>query len=225
MEPEFVGGNVRVECPDCSAVCTFEYKHASSNVEYGTILIQKSHQYNGETYGRIIYKLLKCSSCDRPGVAKLHSKNKYRTESALESFWPNSLQNLQISKNVPEEIEKEFREAELCMSVNAWRGAAALFRSALEKTLIANGYDDRDLYSKIETAGTDGVITSARRQRAQDLVRTMGNDVLHGEWRDVLKEEVEDAHLYVARIIEDFYDDRETVSKVLNQKGRMKSGS
>jgi hypothetical protein len=108
------------------------------------------------------------------------------------------------------------------MSVEAWRGAAALLRSALEKALKANGYDEKDLYKKVEAAGADGVITSARRQRAQDLVRTLGNDVLHEEWRGVTQQESEDAHHYVGRVIEDLYDDRAAVEKVLEAKGRTK---
>jgi hypothetical protein len=55
------------------------------------------------------------------------------------------------------------------VGVEAWRGAAALLRSTLEKTLIAKGYErdgESNLYRKIEAAGADGVITSGRRQRA-----------------------------------------------------------
>jgi hypothetical protein len=78
----------------------------------------------------------------------------------------------------------------------------------------------RIFIKKIEAAGDDGAITSARRQRAQDLVRTLGNDVLHDDWRVVTQEEVEDAHKYVGRILEDFYDDRATVEKMLTSKNR-----
>ena len=47
---------------------------------------------------------------------------------------------------------KEYREAELCTSVGAWRGASALLRSALEKTLKANGYTGGSLFDKINWA-------------------------------------------------------------------------
>ena len=116
----------------------------------------------------------------------------------------------------------------LGVGVEAWRGAAALLRSTLEKTLIAKGYErdgESNLYRKIEAAGADGVITSGRRQRAQDLVRTLGNDVLHDEWRAVTQQEAEDAHRYVDRVIEDLYDDRAAVEKALREessgKGRV----
>lgn len=111
------------------------------------------------------------------------------------------------------------------MESKAWRASAAMLRSTLEKTLKANGYNERNLYQKIEAAGVDGVITSARRQRAQDLIRTLGNDVLHDDWRKVDAEEVQAAYRYVSRIVEDFYDDRETVESVLLQKGRTQNNN
>ena len=178
-----------------------------------------THQYENAEYHRIIYKLYRCSVCNRPGVGKLH-RNDNNSKSTLEWFWPTALKKEKLPSNIPPEILNEFREAELCMSVGAWRAAAALLRSTLEKGLKVNGYDEKNLYKKIEAAGDDGVITSARRQRAQDLVRTLGNDVLHDDWRVVTQEEVEDAHKYVGRILEDFYDDRATVEKLLTSKNR-----
>lgn len=220
MEPKFVEGNVIADCPDCGVPSTFEFRHPGVSSEFGNIIIDGVHNFKNKSYSRIIYKLMRCSVCKRPGVAKLHTPNQY-TQSALESFWPTGIPHERIPGNVPDHIQKELREAELCMSAEAWRASAAMLRSTLEKTLIANGYGDQNLYQKIESAGSDGVITSARRQRAHDLVRTLGNDVLHGEWREVTRDEVESAHKYVARVIEDFYDDRDTVQKVLEEKGRV----
>ena len=219
MEPVFVEGNIRADCPDCGVPITFEYRNPDGSGEFGSVIINSQHNYNGVGYPRIIHKLMRCTVCNRPGVAKLHVGNQYQ-QGVLESFWPTSIPLAKIPDNTPKQIERELREAESCMSVEAWRGAAALLRSALEKTLIENGYNERNLYQKIEAAGTDGIITSARRQRAQDLVRTLGNDVLHDEWREVTSEEVEAAHHYVTRVIEDLYDDRATVESVLTEKGR-----
>jgi hypothetical protein len=220
MEPKFVEGNVVADCPDCGVPSSFEFCEPGSGKEFGTITINKTHTFKNTGYGRILYKLMRCTVCNRPGVAKLHTPNQY-TQSALESFWPTGIPHERIPEHVPDYIQNELREAELCMSIGAWRASAAMLRSTLEKTLIANGYNDRNLYQKIESAGLDGIITSARRQRAQDLVRTLGNDVLHEEWREVTPAEVEAAHKYVARIIEDFYDDRDTVLKVLTEKGKL----
>lgn len=68
------------------------------------------------------------------------------------------------------------------------------------------------------------MITASRRKRAHDEIRTLGNDVLHDEWRKVLPEEVQTAKDYAARLLHDFYDDRETVLSVLRAKGRVSDG-
>ncbi len=112
-------------------------------------------------------------------------------------------------------VVNEYREAELSASVGANRGASALLRSALEKTLQANGYTDGSLYERIEQAAEDQVITAARRRRAHDNIRDLGNDVVHEDWRPVTDEEYESAHRYVLLIIQDFYDHRKEVEAQL----------
>ena len=132
-----------------------------------------------------------------------------------------------LPKTVPKDIEAEFREAEHCASQRFNRAASALFRSVLEKALKANGYTKgndpslRDLQKRIDAAASDGVITQARQQRAHQDIRALGNDVLHEDWREVSDEEVEDSHRYTQRILEDLYDDRATVEKILVAKGKL----
>src|SRR4029077_3803219 len=122
---------------------------------------------------------------------------------------------------VPVDLQTEFREAEYCAACGANRAASALFRSVLQKTLKANGYTRtndpslRDLQKRIDAAAADGFITDARRKKAHDDIRALGNDVLHEEWRQVTRDEVEDAHKYTQRILEDLYDDRATVETIL----------
>jgi hypothetical protein len=65
------------------------------------------------------------------------------------------------------------------------------------------------------------VITEARKERAHQEVRVLGNDVLHDAWRAVDKDEAMLAHHYVQRVLEDFYDDRGTVEKLLTSTGRL----
>jgi hypothetical protein len=122
---------------------------------------------------------------------------------------------------VPEGVVKEYREAELCASVEAWRAASALLRSTLEKALKANGYTSGSLRDKIDKASDDGVITSARRQKAHDDIRVLGNEVVHDDWRPVDEAEVEAALHYAQRILEDLYDDRAAVEAVLKSKNRL----
>jgi hypothetical protein len=145
----------------------------------------------------------------------------------LESFFPLCSEEVPLPDAVPVEIQTEFREAERCASFGANRAASALFRSVLEKVLKANGYTRtndpnlRDLQKRIDAAASDGVITAARQKKAHDDIRSLGNDVLHDDWRKVTDSEVEDAHRYTQRILEDLYDDRPTVEQLLTAKNRL----
>jgi hypothetical protein len=124
---------------------------------------------------------------------------------------------------VPEGIGREFRETEKCLGFGAHRAAAAMFRSVLDKTLRANGYKTKreNLQEQIDEAAADGVITGSRQKRAHEEIRVLGNDVLHDEWHKIPKEDVEAAHHYTQRILEDFYDDRDAALKILRGKGRV----
>jgi hypothetical protein len=217
MKPIFSKGHVLAECPDCCAPTTFEYHQGGS--QFGGLVragVPPGSHATGTTY----YKLLSCAFCGRPGVATVAGENKYE-EGRLVSFWPTSVPRGYLPERTPGAVVREYREAEQSMSVCAWRGAAALLRSALDKVLVANGYDEKDLYNKIEAAGTDGLVTTARLKRANELVCTLRNDVLHDEWREVDQKDAEAAHRYVGRIIEDLYDDRATVEALLREKGRL----
>jgi hypothetical protein len=109
------------------------------------------------------------------------------------------------------------------------RAASALFRSTLEKTLKANGYEEiapsgfdrMNLQNKIDKATEEGVITEALRHRAHNEIRVLGNDVLHDNWKTIPDEDVEAAHRYSQRILEAFYDHRQSVEAILVTKHRI----
>ena len=225
MEPQFSLGNVRANCAACGgAVTTFEYK--SGGAEYGTINVPGQHQYRGQTCMNIVFKLLRCAGCSTGAIAKVHMIHQVPYEGGLmESFLPRTIEVVPVPADVPEGIKAEFREAELCASVQAWRAASALLRSTLEKTLRASGYKKGNLADRIDQAAADGVITAARLRRAHEDIRVLGNDVLHDEWRAVSSDEFETAHRYAQRILEDLYDDRASVEKVLLDKERIEPPS
>ncbi len=176
----------------------------------------------------MLFVLGQCAGCGRGGLAAVPD-NGNRDSAVLESFFPFSIDSVPLPAGVPIGIQSEFREAELCASFGANRAASALFRSVLEKTLKANGYikdNDpslRDLQKRIDAAAADGVITEARRKKAHEDIRSLGNDVLHDDWRQVKDDEVENCRRYSQRILEDLYDDRATVEKLLVEKKRIPS--
>ena len=107
--------------------------------------------------------------------------------------------------------------------MNAIAPPPGLFRSVLDKTLFANGYKPKRerLVDEIDAAAKDGVIAEARRKRAHQDIRVLGNDVLHDKCREIKEEDVEPAHKYSQRILEDFYDDRNSVLTQLREKKRV----
>ncbi|WP_224052429.1 DUF4145 domain-containing protein [Burkholderia cepacia] len=143
----------------------------------------------------------------------------------LLDFYPEANEaQMSLPKNVPEGIVREFREGESCANAGCYRAAAAMFRSVLDKALRASGYKIKKgtpLDQQIDLAAADGVITAARKRRAHEEIRTLGNYVLHEPWRVVSASEVNTAREYAARLLHDLYDDRETVLSVLKEKGRI----
>ena len=220
MKPEAVNHySVRAQCPDCGGALSV-FDHKVQGGELGLILNDRQHSYDGRPFTRIHWRILRCSGCERAGLAKFHDSGN-GTSAVLESFHPRALGRAKLPTGVPDGIEKEYREAELCASVEAWRAASALLRSTLEKALKVNGYTKGSLQAKIDEAAADGVITAARRQKAHDDIRVLGNEVVHDDWRAVSEDEVVSALHYAQRVLEDLYDDRPSVEAVLNAKGRL----
>ena len=219
MKPTYIDGNMRAACPDCGGVITtFESK--SAHGAYGGIHRTWNHQFEGKPYTYAYYILMRCAGCGRGGVATVHG-HQQGPQAFDEAFYPSCCESAPLPKGVPPGVEAEYREAELCASAGAWRAGSALLRSALEKTLGANGYTKGSLKDRIDEAAVDGVITAARRERAHDEVRVLGNDVLHDIWREVKADEYSLAHHYAQRILEDLYDHRGEVEGILKKVGRL----
>lgn len=219
MTAELDGENVRARCPDCSgAVTTFETRKMGNGHD-AVLVLHRQLKVGGKWYPQTIYRALRCAGCGRGGMVVYASSG--NREVALVDFYPRTLDSLSIPKDVPADLKAEFREAETVASVRAWRAASAMLRSTLEKTLKHNGYLKGSLASKIDQAAADGVITAARSKRAHEDIRVLGNDVLHDAWREVTEDEYDLAHRYSQRILEDFYDDRQSVESLLKSVGRL----
>jgi Domain of unknown function (DUF4145) len=221
---------VRAKCSFCEgAYSVFRLHeqnavHVSVNTDIGT-----------NRFTRILYGIFRCPGCERGALGIILHRGNYADPTPgftyLESFYPFSAAALSLPSATPTDIQSEFREAELCAAAGAYRGASALLRSTLEKTLKTNGYikgNDptlRDLQKRIDAAAADGIITEARKKRAHEEIRSLGNDVLHEDWRQVTPDEVDTAHQYTQRILEDFYDDRAGVETILIAKKRLPTPS
>jgi Domain of unknown function (DUF4145) len=221
-------GTIIAHCPRCNGSrSTFEWRRNGNDL--GAIL-EKVDTSSGPSSSRQCvyrtYRLFQCGGCGGGalGLVRFGPGSTYPSSySFLEWFIPEVKERMPVPKDTPSDLTAEFREAEKCLENQCYRAAAGLFRSVLDKTLLANGYKPKreNLKAQIDAAANDGVIAEARRTRAHQDIRVLGNDVLHDKWREIKEEDVELAHRYSQRILEDFYDDRESVLSQLRKKGRV----
>ena len=223
-------GNITASCPGCDgSTSTFEYMHQGK--ELGFTSINDKIRKPGARFDEEVdcqFRLYRCAGCGMGGlgcvVMRLKGARYPDDIYELESFLPEAKQRLSLPTAVPNGIRNEFREGEKCLEGGTLRAAAGMFRSVLEKTLRANGYKTNkgeSLAAQIDEATKDGVITTSRQRKAHEDIRVLGNDVLHDEWHEIPKEDVEAARHYCQRILEDFYDDRESVIKLLRGASRV----
>jgi hypothetical protein len=215
MPAAYVNGNVRAHCPNCEAITTFEM--GTSAGEFGSIINNDVHEFDGVEYTKTAYVLLRCAGCHRGGLAKIHCHGRL-IDGDMEWFNPRAVGAATLPEDTPEGIVNEFREAERCAGAGAYRAASGMLRSTLEKVLDENGYVTGRLKARINRAALDGVITDAIKMRAREKPLALGNDVLHEPWREVGEKEYQEARHYVAKVIDAFYDDRKTVLEVLKKR-------
>ena len=215
-------GNILANCVYCDGALT------TFIVDKTGVSITKGRRPNSrmiESDVDIQHRFFTCSSCGSGAVGSIRMKfERAQYPDGIESliyFSPETIELYPIPRTVPDELAREFREAERCLGNETYRAAAALFRSVLEKTLKANGYNEGvGLGKKIDLAANDGLITESRKKLAQENIHVLGNDVLHDEWREISESEVQESRKYCQRILEDFYSDRATVERILKSKDR-----
>lgn len=219
-------GNVIAKCPGCfGSTSTFVWRDGGGSSLSGAYVSARDHSTVANK--RSVHQFFICSGCGIGGVGVVVIINGFSYENSysfrqLVDFHPEISECLPLPSEVPDGISKEFREAEKCMDSGCLRAAAGLFRSVLDKTMKANGYHTKEsnLKKQIDAAADDGVITQARKKLVHDNIRVLGNDVLHDDWEAIPQDDVEASRKYCQRILEDLYDDRQSVLDSLRAKGR-----
>jgi hypothetical protein len=123
--------SVSADCPACGAVTSFDQR--------GQLIVNGPYTHKGISYARVLYVFCQCARCGRGGLATIPDNGNLQP-AALENFFPICNDAAPLPFAVPSDIQREFREAEQCLSFGANRAASALLRSVLEKILKANGY-------------------------------------------------------------------------------------
>jgi len=216
-------GNISAACAQGCNGALAMYEWRTNGNALGTVQLAQGGQPPME------WKLLRCGGCGAGALAWVRAPTGDYTTSAavgrlqLLDFYPEAASMKKLPDAVPAGLAAEFREAERCLAAKCTRAAAGMARSVLDKTLRANGYKVKKgtpLEQQIDAAANDGVITAARKKRAHDEVRVLGNDVLHEPWREIDPADVEASLHYVQRVLEDFYDDRPSVAALIKSLGK-----
>lgn len=96
-----------------------------------------------------------------------------------------------------------------------------MLRSTLEKTLRKHGYSEWQLSTNLKNLSEDNILPRWLVKQNSQIVKILGDEILHGDWREITPEEYQKAHHFVERLIESFYDDHDSVVEDLKEKGRL----
>jgi len=216
--PELAGNDVNAYCPVCDARSNFVRENGAFSPEDSWEL---NAYYRRSRDGSLTFLLLRCVTCSLGAFAAVYEPDRMRPpRPELVDFHPIAYERLSLPEGTPDDIVSEFRSAESCAGIREYRPAAAMLRSTIEKVLKKHGYGQQKLASKLKQLMEDRIITKPLAKQNQDIVRILGNDVLHGDWRDISSDEYEQAHKYTHRLIDAFYDDHESVIEELTALGR-----
>lgn len=133
----------------------------------------------------IMYEIVECNSCDFFLLAKIN-----RNSGQIIEVHPKALPK-SIDERIPQLIADDLREAFLCHSVNAYRGAAVLARRAVQTICKDKGTTKKELRDQIDELFTKGFVTKDLKDWAHE-VRYVGNDAAHPNDKTVSKEDAED---------------------------------
>lgn len=127
--------------------------------------------YTPPRSNNFLYEIGECNACDFFLLIK-------RLNGLIVKIYPNPLPE-PVDEKIPEAIRKDFEEANLCYSVNAYRAAAVMARRALQSICLDKGANEKDyLYQQIDWLFSQGIITKDLKDWAHE-VRHVGNDGAH----------------------------------------------
>lgn len=154
------------------------------------------------------YVVFRCKPCKKLILKTfLFRQNRYSSDTNLEvggwdEKFPVSLDSelsKQDSENIPEQVFVDYQEALKCKSIGAHRASCAMFRRALQSSLLELGADkDKDLIEQINSLGN---LPDDLKDWAHQI-RIFGNWGAHPDkdnLKDVNEEDVEEVYDFVAK--------------------------
>lgn len=184
------------QCPHCGAKVHIEQ------------LWNDHHQYrNGDVE---FYVTFRCKPCRKLLLKTFNFKqNRYSNETDLviigwEEKFPPTLDdelNSEEKELIPEEILSDYQEALKCQSIGAYRASCAMFRRALQSSLVLIGANHKlDLIKQIESL--DSLPPDIKDWAHQ--IRIFGNWGAHPDkdnLKDVNEEDVTETHDFISKFL------------------------
>ncbi|VAW74793.1 hypothetical protein MNBD_GAMMA12-67 [hydrothermal vent metagenome] len=184
------------QCPHCGARVHIEQ------------LWNDYHQYkNGNVE---FYVTFRCKPCRKLLLKTfLFKQNKYSREQNLEidgweEKFPQTLDdelNNEEKELIPEEVLSDYQEALKCQSIGAFRASCAMFRRALQSSLVIIGANHKlDLIKQIESL--DNLPPDIKDWAHQ--IRIFGNWGAHPDkdnLKDVNEEDVTETHDFISKLL------------------------
>ncbi|MDP2720153.1 MAG: hypothetical protein Q8P44_10095 [Dehalococcoidia bacterium] len=156
------------------------------------------------------YGIFECKSCNQRFVGK---KVKYEDPEWL-AVYPVS--NKQVAEEIPEPINREFKEARLCLAVGAYIGCLMVSR-----TVLISLQREKKVGSLKELADK-GIISNFLFQQA-DEVRLWANMVGHDNIPDVLERgDCEQLLVYMEALLNAVYVEPKRFSKLTQKRKEAK---
>jgi hypothetical protein len=146
------------------------------------------------------WKMARCGGCRQPLFVILDEQE----SRVLRTFPPISLER---PPDVPIGVADDYVEATLCLSVGAYKAAAALCRRALQAAALDKGCKRRKLSLQLDELGKRGLLNPSLLDVAHQ-VRYFGNYGAHPDedgLGDISQEEAENIHELAWQVLEDLY--------------------
>lgn len=169
-------------CPNCELASAFTSSRRELVwPEYNGNLASLSQKWTA----RVFIWVMTCRHCTRTAtylerrwmVPVGDAEDGHRApRSSVQLIYPSRAPR-ELSDHVPEAVRSLFREASECENVGALRGAAGLYRAAVEVLCDEQGAEGKTLYAKLEALKTKAIDD----QIIADLheARLLGNFSLH----------------------------------------------